>query len=133
MIEQLPSTFLNRSPWEMFWPTMKPVMRWWTGPASPQWGLKTKVENPRDLQTKKACLSSFARKIGNWAVTIWILSKEKFKRKLPSELIEHNQICIHKVEIVSIRWVLIFCPVLGGRCILVKHNPLWFWFVIDWI
>ena len=42
-------TFLNNSPWEIFSANKNAEMRWLAGPASPQWGRRTKVFIPRIL------------------------------------------------------------------------------------
>ena len=47
-------TFLSNSPCEMFSANMNAVTKWWTAPASPQWGLNTNVLKPRSLKKKKA-------------------------------------------------------------------------------
>lgn len=50
-----PLTLRSNNPWEMFSETMNPDTRWWMGPASPQWGRRTKVWKPLFLQRVFEC------------------------------------------------------------------------------
>lgn len=49
---------------------------------------------------------------------------------LPAQVIQHSHVCIHIVEVVRIRWVVLLCPVDWQWAVHVEDVLLWLRFII---
>lgn len=49
---------------------------------------------------------------------------------IPAQVIQHSHVCIHIVEVVRVRWVVLFYPVLWQRTVQIKDMLLRFRLII---
>lgn len=135
---------MRLSPWEMLSAVRKAVTRWVIEPASPQWGRNWNVFSPRSLcRDRGKC--HVIQVLGSAVQSVELMSstssRSELKRKascyifscrlvllawmnvqnLLAQVVEHHDVGVHVEQVVSVRWVVLWCPHLGLWAFVREH------------